>query len=59
MPSILYYIGRGLQLLGMWLLLISIVTAGPLGPSPRMFGVGVGSFVIGWLIVKRQTGKAS
>ncbi len=59
MTNIFYYIGRGLQLLGMWLLLISIVTAGPLGPSPRIFGVGVGSFVIGWLIVKRQTGKAS
>ena len=54
MPSVLYYVGRGLQLLGMWLLLISIVTAGPLGPSPRIFGAGVAVFVLGWLIVRRR-----
>lgn len=56
MPGMLYYLGRGLQLLGMWLLLVSIVTAGPLGPSPRLFGAGVGVFVVGWFIVKRRTG---
>ena len=49
----LYYLGRGLQLLGMWLLLFSIVTAGPLGPSPRLFGAGVGAFVAGWFIVRQ------
>ena len=54
MPSVLYYVGRGLQLLGMWLLLVSIVTAGPLGPSPRVFGAGVAVFVLGWLIVRRR-----
>jgi hypothetical protein len=52
----LYYVGRGLQLLGMWLLLVSIFTAGPLGPSPRVFGVGVGSFLVGWLVVRRRVG---
>lgn len=56
MPGVLYYVGRGLQLLGMWLLLVSIVTAGPLGPSPRLFGTGVGAFVIGWFVVKRTAG---
>ncbi|MCE2540420.1 MAG: hypothetical protein J4G16_08510 [Acidobacteria bacterium] len=56
MPGMLYYVGRGLQLLGMWLLLVSIVTAGPLGPSPRLFGAGVGSFIAGWFIVKRTVG---
>ena len=56
MPGVLYYVGRGLQLLGMWLLLVSIVTAGPLGPSPRLFGTGVGAFVIGWFVVKRAAG---
>jgi hypothetical protein len=55
MPGILYYAGRGLQLLGMWLLLIAIVTAGPLGPSPRIFGSGVAVFIAGWLIVKWRT----
>jgi len=54
MPGVLYYVGRGLQLLGMWLLLISIVTAGPLGPSPRIFGAGVAVFVLGWLLVRRR-----
>ena len=53
MPGMLYYLGRGLQLLGMWLLLVSIVTAGPLGPSPRLFGAGVGAFVAGWFIVRQ------
>ena len=52
MPGLLYYAGRGLQLLGMWLLLIAIITAGPLGPSPRIFGAGVAVFLAGWLIVK-------
>ena len=55
MPGALYYVGRGLQLLGMWLLLVSIVTAGPLGPSPRLFGAGVAAFVAGWFIVKSRT----
>lgn len=54
MASVLYYVGRGLQLLGMWLLLVSIVTAGPMGPSPRIFGAGVAVFVLGWLIVRRR-----
>ena len=45
----LYYAGRFLQLLGMSLLLMAIVTAGPLGPSPRIFGIGIAVFVLGWL----------
>ena len=56
MPGMLYYVGRSLQLLGMWLLLVSIFTAGPLGPSPRVFGVGIGSFLVGWLVVRRRVG---
>ena len=55
MPGILYYVGRFLQLLAMSLLLMAIMTAGPLGPSPRIFGAGVAVFVVGWLLV-RQTG---
>ncbi len=57
MPGFLYYVGRGLQLLGMWLQLVSIVTAGPLGPSPRIFGAGVVVFVLGWLLVRRPPGR--
>ena len=56
MPGFFYYVGRFLQLLAMSLLLMSIMTAGPLGPSPRIFGAGVGAFVAGWLIV-RSYGK--
>jgi hypothetical protein len=52
-----YYIGRSLQLAGMWMLLIAIVTAGPLGPSPKIFGYGIGVFVVGWVIV-RNKGRA-
>ena len=58
MPGGIYYVGRFLQLLGMSLLLMAIVQAGPLGPSPRTFGVGVGVFVAGWLIVRNRTGKS-
>ena len=50
----LYYLGRTLQLAGMWVLLLAIVTAGPLGPSPRVFGYGVAVFLVGWFIVRRR-----
>ena len=55
MPGFAYYIGRFLQLLAMSLLLMATVTAGPLGPNPRIFGAGVVVFVVGWLIVRRKT----
>ena len=54
MPGVVYYLGRGLQLLGMWLLLVASVTAGPMGPSPRIFGAGIGVFFLGWLIVRSR-----
>jgi len=44
----LYYLGRFAQLVGMWLLLVDLFMAGPLGPSPRLFAVGVGVFLSGW-----------
>jgi len=47
-----FYLGRGFQLIGMWLLLADIVTAGPMGPGARLFGVGVGIFVAGWAITR-------
>ena len=36
------------QLVGMWLLLVDVVTAGPLGPNPRLFAAGVAVFLAGW-----------
>jgi hypothetical protein len=50
--AVVYYAGRGAQLLGMWLLLVDIVTAGPLGPSARLFAIGVGVFIAGWAIAR-------
>jgi hypothetical protein len=36
----------------MWLLLVDLFTAGPLGPSPRLFALGVAVFTIGWAITR-------
>jgi hypothetical protein len=44
-------------LLGMWLLLVDIVMAGPGGPSPQLFGVGVGVFLAGWLLVRSRASR--
>jgi hypothetical protein len=48
MKGTLFYLGRFGQLLAMSLLLMDIVTAGPLGPDPKLFSVGVGVFIVGW-----------
>ena len=48
MPAALYYLGRFGQLIGMWILLVDLFTAGPMGPSPRLFAVGVAIFIAGW-----------
>lgn len=48
----IYYLGRLAQLMGMWLLLVDIFTASPMGPSPKLFGVGVGVFIAGWALTK-------
>jgi hypothetical protein len=54
----LYYVGRSLQLAGMWLLLVDVVTAGPQGPDAKLFGYGVAVFIVGWLIVRKK-GRAN
>ena len=48
----LYYIGRLLQLFGMFELLVDILTAGPLGPSPKLFTLGIVVFVVGWTLTR-------
>ena len=50
----LFYLGRLAQLMGMWLLLVDVFTAGPMGPSPKLFGIGVGVFVLGWALTKTK-----
>jgi hypothetical protein len=44
----MYYAGRAAQLIGMWLLLVDVVIAGPLGPDPKLFAAGVAVFLAGW-----------
>ena len=48
MLSAVYYLGRVGQLIGMGMLLLDIVTAGPLGPNFRLFAAGVSVFLAGW-----------
>jgi hypothetical protein len=38
----------------MWLLVVDIVTAGPLGPSPRLFAAGIAVFLAGWAFTKAK-----
>jgi hypothetical protein len=52
MSAALYYVGRVAQVLGMWMLLVDIVTAGPLGPNAKLFGAGVAVFVVGWALTR-------
>ena len=52
MKQTLYYLGRLLQLFGMFELLVDILTAGPLGPSPKLFTVGIVIFVAGWGVTR-------
>lgn len=47
-----YFVGRGAQLLGMWLLLVDLFTAGPLGPSAQLFAAGVAVFIVGWALAR-------
>lgn len=48
MKQAVYYLARGGQLIGMWLLLVDLFTAGPMGPDPKLFGLGVVIFLAGW-----------
>ena len=48
MIRFVYYVGRLAQLIGMYLLIVDIVMAGPLGPSPKVFAAGVAVFLVGW-----------
>ena len=52
MTRAIFYVGRLGQLIGMWLLLVDIYIAGPMGPDPRLFGVGVAVFVAGWALTR-------
>jgi hypothetical protein len=48
----IYYLGRAAQLIGMWLLLVDLFMAGPMGPDARLFAAGVAVFLAGWGLTK-------
>ncbi len=50
--AVLFYFGRLLQAVAMWVLLVDIFTAGPMGPAPKPFYAGVVMFIAGWLLVR-------
>ena len=52
----IYYAGRLLQLLAMWILLVDVfVLAGPRGPPPKPFYAGLIMFIVGWLMVRQSS----
>jgi hypothetical protein len=54
----IWYAGRFLQVFAMWILLLDVfVLAGPNGPPPNPFYVGVAMFIIGWLMVRTTSQK--
>jgi hypothetical protein len=54
--AVVYYAGRTLQAVAMWILLMDVfVLAGPMGPPPNPFYAGVAMFIAGWLLVRSQS----
>ena len=54
----MWYVGRVLQAVAMWILLLDVfVLAGPMGPPPNPFYVGVAMFIAGWLMVRQTSQK--
>ena len=53
----LWWIGRLLQAFAMWILLLDVFMAGPMGPAPNPFYVGVAMFIVGWLMVRQVSPK--
>jgi len=57
MGAFIYYLGRLGQILGMWILLLDVFMAGPMGPDAKRFGIGVVVFLAGWGLVKVTSNK--
>ena len=55
LAAAIYYVGRLLQAFAMWILLVDIFMAGPMGPAPNPFYAGIVMFFFGWLMVRRTT----
>jgi hypothetical protein len=41
----------------MWLLVVDIFTAGPMGPAFNLFMAGIVVFLAGWFLVRQTTGR--
>ena len=54
----IWFVGRFLQAFAMWILLVDIFMAGPMGPAPNPFYVGVVMFIVGWLMVRKASPKS-
>jgi hypothetical protein len=54
----IWFVGRFLQAFAMWILLVDIFMAGPMGPAPNPFYVGVAMFIVGWLMVRQASAKS-
>ena len=53
--GIVWFVGRFLQVFAMWILLVDIFMAGPMGPAPNPFYLGVAMFIVGWFMVKQAS----
>ena len=54
--AIVDYLGRVAQLIGMWLLLVDVFTAGPLGPDAKLVRASASRvFLAGWGLTKDGT----
>lgn len=58
LAAAVWYVGRFLQVFAMWILLVDIFMAGPMGPAPNPFYIGVAMFIIGWLMVRQTSAKS-
>ncbi len=58
LAGVLWYVGRFLQVFAMWILLVDIFMAGPSGPQPNPFYVGIVMFLVGWFIVRSTSQKS-
>jgi hypothetical protein len=41
----------------MWLLVVDLFTAGPMGPALNLFMTGILAFLAGWFLVRRTAGR--
>jgi hypothetical protein len=57
MGTFIFYLGRLGQILGMWILLLDVFMAGPMGPDAKRFGIGVAVFLAGWGLVRVASQK--